>query len=209
MTTCTAGRFCDLHELHDTAGPCDPGYYCPPGSSSRRQIECIEGHYCPLESPVPLPCQPGYYLPGKKHENVSECLQCIAGMFCNSSGLNYPDGECDKGYYCPPGQSVSKPNSYPCTVGHFCKKKSPEPERCPNGTYQDNRYSFECKECLAGYFCDNTAVAVSSLSGYECPMGHYCPPGTSFATQYKCPSGTWSNKTQLVRADQCTECPAR
>lgn len=209
MTLCTAGRFCDLDELHDTAGPCDPGYYCPSGSSSSQQMECIEGHYCPLGSRVPLACPPGNYLPGKKHENVSECIKCIAGMFCNSSGLNYPDGECDRGYYCPPGQSVSKPNSYPCPVGHFCEKKSPLPERCPNGTYQDNQYSFECKECLTGYYCDNTAIGVSNLTEYECPMGHYCPPGTSFATQYKCPSGTWSNKTRLERANQCTECPAR
>ena len=209
MTTCTPGRYCDRDELDDTAGPCDPGYYCPAGSTSSRQVECEEGHYCPLESPHPFACQPGYYLPGKKHENVSECIECIAGMYCNNSGLNYPDGLCDKRYFCPPGQTVSSPNSHPCSVGHFCLKGSPLPERCPNGTYQDNEYSFACKPCLSGYYCDNTLVAVSNLTGYECPMGHYCPSGTSFATQHKCPSGTWSNKTQLERAEQCTECPPR
>lgn len=209
MTKCTPGYYCNAHELHGPAGQCDPGYYCPLGSSSKMQIECIKGHYCPLGSPDPEACQPGYYLPGLKHENVSECIDCIAGMFCNSSGLSYPDGPCDKGYFCPPGQSVSSPNGHPCPVGHFCIKGSPIPERCPNGTYESNQYSYKCDECLAGYYCDNTAQAISNLTGFECPMGHFCPPGTSFATQHKCPTGTWSNKTQLERADQCTECPPR
>lgn len=209
MTKCTPGYFCDADGLYSPTGKCDPGYYCPLGSSSRRQVECIEGHYCPLGSPEPQPCQPGFYLPGKKKENASQCIECIAGMYCNSSGLSYPDGLCDLGYFCPPGQKVSSPNAHPCTVGHFCTKGSPLPKRCPNGTYESDQYSHVCDECLPGYYCDNTNVAVSNLTGYECPTGHFCPPGTSFSTQYKCPTGTWSNKTRLERANQCTDCPPR
>ena len=209
MTKCLPGWYCDVEGLHEPVAQCDKGYYCPLGSFSRQQEECPAGHYCPLGSPVPSPCQPGSYLPGSRHENVSECLPCIAGWYCNSSGMNVPDGQCDQRYYCPPGQSVSSPNAYPCPVGHFCEKGSPEPERCPNGTYQDQRYSYECKQCLAGYYCDNTVTGVSSLAGFECPIGHYCPAGTSFATEYKCPPGTWSNKTQLVKPSECTDCPPR
>lgn len=209
MTKCTPGYFCDKNELHEETGKCDPGYYCPLGSSSRRQVECIEGHYCPLGSPEPQACQPGFYLPGKKHENESECEECTAGFYCNISGLADVQGQCDQGYFCPPGQSVSRPNEYPCPVGHFCPKSSPVPQRCPNGTYEQSQYSHSCDQCLAGYFCDNTVQAVSNLTGRECPTGHFCPPGTSFSTQFKCPSGTWSNKTRLERADQCTACPPR
>lgn len=209
MTKCTPGYFCDKGQLHEETGKCDPGYYCPLGSSSRRQVECTEGHYCPLGSPEPQACQPGFYLPGKKHENESECIECTAGYYCNISGLADKQGQCDQGYFCPPGQSVPRPNTYPCPVGHFCPKGSPIPQRCPNGTYEPSQYSHSCDQCLAGYFCDNTAQAVSNLTGRECPTGHFCPPGTSFSTQFKCPSGTWSNKTRLERADQCTACPPR
>lgn len=209
MTKCTPGYFCDKGELHEETGKCDPGYYCPLGSSSRRQVECTEGHYCPLGSSEPQACQPGFYLPGKKHENESECIECTAGYYCNISGLADKQGQCDQGYFCPPGQSVPRPNTYPCPVGHFCPKGSPVPQRCPNGTYEPSQYSHSCDQCLAGFFCDNTAQAVSNLTGRECPTGHFCPPGTSFSTQFKCPSGTWSNKTRLERADQCTACPPR
>jgi hypothetical protein len=62
--------------------------------------------------------------------------------------------------------------------------------------------------CPEGYYCDNTVSAVITR-GVECPAGHYCPPSTKFATQFKCRPGTWSNKTKLVNADECFECPPR
>ena len=209
MSFCLPGMYCDQEELDYPSGKCDPGYYCPLGSESRQEKKCPPGRYCPLGSPVPEPCLPGYYLPGEKHQNKSECQECIAGMYCNKSGLPYPDGDCDKGYYCPPGQSVSRPAAWPCPVGHYCQVQSPEPTRCPNGTYQDERYQHVCKDCLAGYYCDNTDHAVSNLTDFWCPPGHYCPEKTSFSTQHKCPPGTWSNKTRLVEAGQCTSCPPR
>ena len=209
MTKCTPGKYCDEEGLAAPKGPCDPGYYCPLGSSVRTQIECPEGNYCPLGSAVPEPCQPGTFLPGRRHQNISECQPCTAGEHCNKTGLAATDGKCDKGYYCPPGQSISTPAPYPCPVGHYCLVGSPLPTRCENGTYQDSKYSFECKDCEAGYYCDNTNMAVSSLAAFGCPMGHYCPRKTRFATQHKCPPGTWSNKTKLEREDQCTPCPPK
>ena len=41
----------------------------------------------------------------------------------------------------------------------------------------------------------------------ECPAGSYCPPGTSFATEFVCPNGTYSNRSNLVSDDQCFPCP--
>ena len=41
-----------------------------------------------------------------------------------------------------------------------------------------------------------------------CPAGAYCPNGTAFATQFLCPNGTFSNRTQLRSAGQCTPCLA-
>jgi len=39
-------------------------------------------------------------------------------------------------------------------------------------------------------------------------MGHYCLNGTEYATQYKCPPGTYNNKTGQNDAGACSLCPA-
>lgn len=41
----------------------------------------------------------------------------------------------------------------------------------------------------------------------SCFAGHYCPPGTMFPTQYKCPVGTWSGHTGLETEQDCRPCP--
>ena len=35
----------------------------------------------------------------------------------------------------------------------------------------------------------------------------YCPNGTRYAEEFKCPRGTYNNKTQLQSAMQCVPCP--
>lgn len=37
--------------------------------------------------------------------------------------------------------------------------------------------------------------------------GYYCPSGTQYATQYRCPRGTFSNYTGLQTASDCQPCP--
>ena len=39
-----------------------------------------------------------------------------------------------------------------------------------------------------------------------CPVGHYCPTGTSSPQQ--CPKGTYSNGTGLQAESDCTSCHA-
>lgn len=41
----------------------------------------------------------------------------------------------------------------------------------------------------------------------SCFAGHYCPPGTMFPTQYKCPIGTWSGLSGLEAERECRPCP--
>lgn len=45
-----------------------------------------------------------------------------------------------------------------------------------------------------------------SLNPQNCPAGSYCPEGTKFGTQYICPSGTFSDSTNLSNRTQCTPC---
>lgn len=40
-----------------------------------------------------------------------------------------------------------------------------------------------------------------------CFAGHYCPPGTMFPTQYKCPVGTWSGQSGMETERECKPCP--
>ena len=39
-------------------------------------------------------------------------------------------------------------------------------------------------------------------------MGHYCLVGTQYATQYKCPPGTFNNNTGSTSINACLLCPA-
>jgi len=41
----------------------------------------------------------------------------------------------------------------------------------------------------------------------SCFAGHYCPGGTMFPTQYKCPVGSWSGRSGLERESECGPCP--
>lgn len=54
----------------------------------------------------------------------------------------------------------------------------------------------------SGKYCNGTTITPSS-----CPMGHYCLNGTQYSTQYKCPPGTFNNKTGQSTDAACTLCP--
>ncbi|KAF5899869.1 multiple epidermal growth factor-like domains protein 6, partial [Clarias magur] len=41
----------------------------------------------------------------------------------------------------------------------------------------------------------------------SCFAGHYCPIGTMFPTQHKCPAGTWSERSGLESESECRPCP--
>ena len=96
---------------------------------------------------------------------------------------------------------------YRCPVGHYCPTGSGEPIRCANGTYQDQTTEWTCKECPAGYFCDNTmSIVILDNSTTVCPTGHYCPPGTRYANEFPCPIGTFNNRSGLVSDSDCSPC---
>ena len=134
-------------------GQCSPGYYCLEGSSTE------------------APCPPGTYLPSAGAHNITYCIHCTAGSYCNSSGLAAPDSLCQPGYYCPDGQSVPSPALYPCPQGYYCVQGSPVPVICDSGSYQDEMYADTCKECPAGFYCDNAIEPVVNYTMYECIPG--------------------------------------
>ena len=127
-------------------------------------------------------------------------------MYCSGSGNTIPTGNCSAGYYCPGGQDSPTPVGLECTTGHYCPSGSPSPIRCPSGNYQDDIGQSECKGCPAGYYCDNTNAPVVLYNNSACPEGFYCPVNTTFATEYPCLVGTFSNTTHRTDASECQTC---
>lgn len=209
MVTCTGGFYCKTFGLSSPTGLCDPGYYCYNGSSNANEKICPSGRYCEQGSDLPTHCPAGTFYSGTGATNESYCMNCTAGFYCNSTGLSETAGPCGEGYYCPEGQQEKYPAKYICPEGHYCKEGFAAPKRCENGTYQDSEGKPSCKQCLEGYYCDNTETAVDSLAGRLCPMGHYCPAGTRYSVEYPCLPGSWSNQTGLKKASDCDDCPQR
>ena len=54
------------------------------------------------------------------------------------------------------------------------------------------------------YIC---VIGVQSSTKHDCPEGFYCPNGTG-ADWKQCPSGTYSDRKNLVREQDCTKCSA-
>ena len=53
-----------------------------------------------------------------------------------------------------------------------------------------------------GKYCSGSTVTPG-----DCSEGHYCPNGTRFATEFKCPPGSFNNVTGQPSASACKLCP--
>lgn len=85
--------------------------------------------------------------------NISDCLPCTAGQYCQQYGLPTPTGDCHAGYYCPEGQESPQPTTYGCSPGHFCEIGSHNETGCPSGYYQPHWKQSTCDICPAGSYC--------------------------------------------------------
>ncbi len=210
---CPPGMYCAGFALTSPTGFCDPGFYCVGGATTPQPTDGIEGDICPMghycyEGSVNFTaCPPGTFGQVLQARNESEgCELCPATMYCHGYGLSTPSSVCDGGYYCPPGQRVSNPFDFICPLGHFCVPGTLQPARCESGTYQDEIGRTECKICPPSFYCDNRFEPIVLFNNSLCPEGFYCPPGTSFSSQYPCPNGTFSNLTGLSAESECTSC---
>ncbi|GBG24881.1 Sushi, von Willebrand factor type A, EGF and pentraxin domain-containing protein 1 [Hondaea fermentalgiana] len=221
---CPAGYYCPEGSTDATKIECTPGYYCPQGTSVETQYPCSAGYYNPDGGSVAggaclivpegryayagssqhYPCPSGYYCPeGTTHEHEfpcaggtysgiatelksqDDCLTCTVGM------NDYTQIRCQAGHYCPSGNYDI--DAFPC----------------PAGTYTDDddlQNAQACTPCPPGYAClEGTGGSVAKL---DCAVGHYCPEGTTYTTQYDCPRGSYTVSTSLTDVDECTPCPA-
>lgn len=208
-TICPPGEYCEMSGLTNTSGLCLPGYYCTNGSEEAAPVgkgygdECPVGHYCPTGSHQPVACLSGFYQPNIRMTNVTACLPCDPGMFCNSTGAETVSGSCYEGFYCTGGATSPAPydgvTGDICPAGSYCPEGSPQHFFCPNSTYTNHTGSSQCYDCPEGYYCVNRDRAD------PCLPGHYCPAKTGADLQL-CPTGTYNPIYRLYDVSQCIQC---
>lgn len=138
-TPCTAGSYCPSTGASAPAGPCQSGYFCLQGSTSSAPVssaeggKCPAGHYCPAGASVPSACNVGTFASTIGNQNATACLPCLAGFYCNTSGLAMVTSMCTATYYCPTGTTVP---TLLCPTGNTCPQGSVQPLPCSPGTFQ-------------------------------------------------------------------------
>eukprot|EP01029_Cantina_marsupialis_P004433 TRINITY_DN14448_c0_g2_i1.p1 TRINITY_DN14448_c0_g2~~TRINITY_DN14448_c0_g2_i1.p1 ORF type:complete len:1632 (+),score=579.25 TRINITY_DN14448_c0_g2_i1:1-4896(+) len=220
--TCPKGSYC-IEGCSDPVD-CPKGFYCPVGTERANEYpcpigtygdefrfevesdckDCTGGSYCETSglAAVTGPCSAGYFcLGGAK---VAAPVEGFADGYCSGT---LPDG-------------MTHGTGDKCPVGHYCPEETTNPIPCPSGTF--NNYSgmgalSDCKACTPGYQCPNQGTNIASeacTAGFQCqggvsnpsvvcPVGHYCPEGTSDALP--CEAGTYQDRTQQTT---CKPCPS-
>ena len=218
MLTCDPGSYCDKSGLPTVTGECFGGWYCVAGSVTPMPEDgttgnvCPTGHYCKNASSLPTPCWLGTYNPNLRGASELDCHICTPGFYCPTTGVTTVSLECKEGYYCPgktsSGASVEAPAEYICPLGHMCPTGTKSPIPCVSGYHASQAGMNNCTECPPGYYCDaNNFCPDSNYTTPElCPVGHFCPEGTRFATQFPCPKGTFNNRTGLEQVLDCSPC---
>ena len=75
------------------------GYYCLVNSTDYVDKPCPSGHYCPAgtEYSDQYKCSIGTFNPIQLQTDVSACLNCTAGTYCQTTGLSNPTANCRYG----------------------------------------------------------------------------------------------------------------
>jgi hypothetical protein len=195
-------------------GPCQAGYYCLAGSNTSAPAppwaplssaplpiggRCTEGGYCPEGSSAPSPCPPGTYSSAVGATNVTSCLPCTPGFYCEGSSTPVPTGPCLPGSYCTGGSS--SPRQYVTPEGKYSLQGASLPTPCWPGSQQPSRGSSTCDPCPATRYCNDPN---GTIIGSVCPTGRYCPVNSTIGTP--CPVGTFLADVGKSNVTECTPC---
>lgn len=140
---------------------------------------CSAGFVClpGTQFPQQYPCPSGTWSDVVGAQNFSSCWPCPPGLYCNSTGLSQPSGVCDTGMRLDYRNALI----YVDITGPV--------KHVSSGL-------FLCICWTLGYYCSGGAVSAMPSDGETgdiCPVGHYCPMGSSYPVA--CPDGTYSNTT--------------
>jgi hypothetical protein len=116
---------------------CEPGYYCPSGSTHTRQTPCPAGKYNPTRgssaSSDCQACQAGYFCPIGSYR----MHKCPSGYYCPANTYDYTLFSCPAGTYRSLQKGTASTDCTACPVGFYCETSSIMPVMCPAGTYRD------------------------------------------------------------------------
>ena len=72
------------------------GYYCVGNSTTYLDTECLTGRYCPENTTDSneYRCAAGTFNPTAGATNISSCLDCTPGMYCQGEGNAAPTSNC-------------------------------------------------------------------------------------------------------------------
>lgn len=208
----------------ECSGICEAGWYCPPASSSPRQIACgSENHFCPKGSSFPQLVRDGYYTtifneepcrPGKFRVPLPEeevGVSSVTAKLSNDSCISCPAGQ----HKPLSGNSVS-----------LCLD-------CGSRAFTSDGIKCECyqsatdKKLATQSFYDwtsGTCVDVNDqvvlkdfpddfhepgdqftkFEEYPCEAAHYCKEGL----RYECAGGTFGGKEMEVHSACTGSCDA-
>lgn len=212
--SCPPGRYGNirLSENNSCSGLCEPGWYCPAGSSDKKQVPCgASDVYCPSGSAHPLKVSRGYFTYGSNLDiDYNRSLTEINFKFLSQIGQTI----CEPGHYCledgisrlcPAGRfgsthGLSSPTcSGDCEQGYFCPEGSTSARQfqcgakkyyCPSGSKAPLPVSH-------GYYTLGSGIA-TRYTERKCEPGFYCHDGA----KYLCPEGTYGDLFGETR----TEC---
>lgn len=232
---CPAGRFGDMSGLRSVvcSGICAPGYSCPAGSTSAKEIACSAidkdrpyAFYCPEGSGSPLQTPSGQRTVLEPAQD--RVVPCEAGAFC-IQGVQYP---CPVGRYGARGSLAQADCTAHCPVGYYCSQTTDNPWINLQQNVSDRRFvssttinylgignvnpvvcpkGYYCPDgrykiaCPAGRYGEVTGLRDSYCSG-PCAEGHYCPSASFSPWQIPCPAGRYGNVTGLSDANCAGPC---
>ena len=206
---CPAGQYCSSHGSMTPSGLCDPGYFCVKGSiyangttSDSEASECPAGTYCPAGSSAVSLCPIGTYGPLTRQSDLSACLNCTRGRYCDAEGLAAPTADIDPGYYAGYAVTTARPLDTVCPRGSFCPNGATRPTLCAPGSFASLKGLEQCVDCPPGFAC-----ALGAIDPVICDKGYYCPLRSSSVTEIACPAGYWSNKTGAQALGDCLPIP--
>ncbi|MCQ2957481.1 MAG: hypothetical protein MJ180_01110 [Candidatus Gastranaerophilales bacterium] len=164
---CPCGNYGSIVGLSVAAcsGKCQAGYNCPAGSTSATQNKCSGQQLCKEGICQIETCQ----LPMIPDVNHTACI-------CGLSPNEVPAGKYFKADTC---EYVT------CPAGHYCPGSNPDANPDPK---PDPNYPTGVIYCPCGTFGQTTGLATYACSG-QCPIGYYCPQGTSNPQAHICHAG--------------------
>ncbi|KAL8456161.1 hypothetical protein Emag_000007 [Eimeria magna] len=210
--------------LAEPQGPCDAGYYCPPGSTEPTAEECSPGHYCIAHTELTDVTT--------DLEAASMASTATSGWFRNAAKTAYRSTAGMKKPLCLVDEhnqevlalELEKPmdltkiridselNQPPenNSIGFakcdatFLFSGPVTQKKCPAGTFQPDAGATQCTTCPAGHYCDEFGL----VQPKECRAGFYCPAGSFQMAPFYCKLG-WISVNAGASSDiGCEPCKA-